>query len=81
MYYNYHAKIKKLISAGELKGAKIFDEWNKISPALVLFFASHPPMPVRIHKWQEYILMLEKLNIIIEDKRNLINSCANNKKN
>ena len=69
MYYNYHAKIKKLISANELKSAIIFDEWNKITPALVLFFSSHPPMPIRIYKWQEYFKILKLINIEVEDKR------------
>ena len=50
MYFNYHAKIKKLILKGDAINYKIVDNWNGIKPALVIFFASRPPMPVRQEK-------------------------------
>ncbi len=58
MYFNYHAKIKKLIQEHHLIGYKFMDKYNKISPALVLLFDCHPPMPIRQHRWQEYKIFL-----------------------
>lgn len=55
MYYNYHAQIKKLISEGHLVKSEIVDQWNSISPALVLYFDNHKPMPVREYRWDEYL--------------------------
>lgn len=60
MYFNYHAKIYKLIREGHLDHYEIVEKWNKISPALVIFFHNHQPMPVRIEKWGEYLPLLEK---------------------
>ena len=58
MYYNYHAQIKKLI-----KENKLIESWNNISPALVLFFSNHRPMPIRKNKWHEYEKLLNiKIN-------------------
>ena len=37
-YFNYHAKIKKLISEGHLVGYALLQEYHGISPALVLYF-------------------------------------------
>ena len=55
MYYNYHAKAKQLIADGHLVKMEIVDNWNDISPALVLWFDNHRPMPIREHRWDEYI--------------------------
>ena len=53
-YYNYHDKAKQLIDEGHLIRAEIVDKWNSISPALVLFFDNHKPMPIREYRWDEY---------------------------
>lgn len=55
MYYNYHAKAKQLIADGHLVKMEIVDDWNGISPALVLWFDNHRPMPIREYKWDEYV--------------------------
>lgn len=34
MYFNYHAKIKKLIAKGEFLRFEIVENYNNISPAL-----------------------------------------------
>ena len=54
MYYNYHAKAKQLINEGHLIRFEIVDKWNYISPALVLYFDNHKPMPIREYRWNEY---------------------------
>lgn len=68
MYFNYHAKIRKLLRENDLDYYEIVDKWNSISPALVLHFHSHPPMPVRIDKWGEYLPLLEKITGKNEEK-------------
>lgn len=55
MYYNYHAKAQNLIKEGHLVKMEIVDRWNNISPALVLYFDNHRPMPIRKYRWEEYI--------------------------
>lgn len=57
-YYNYHAKAKGLIAAGHLVRFEIVEHWGKISPALVLYFDNHRPMPIREHKFDEYMKIL-----------------------
>ena len=54
-YYNYHAQAKKLIADGHLIKMEIVDQWNSIKPALVLYFDNHRPMPIRKHRWDEYL--------------------------
>ena len=55
MYYNYHAKVKQLIADNHLVKMEIVDKWNAISPALVLYFDNHKPMPIREYRWDEYL--------------------------
>ena len=58
MYYNYHAKAKQLITDGHLIQFEIVERWNNISPAMVLYFDNHKPMPIRKHKWDEYMELI-----------------------
>ena len=60
MYYNYHAQIKRLINNGKLIKYEIVENWNNISPALILYFYNHKPMPIRKEKWQEYFDLIKK---------------------
>lgn len=55
MYYNYHAKAKQLIKDGHLIHVEIVDDWNGISPAMVLYFDNNKPMPIRQYRWDEYM--------------------------
>ena len=59
MYYNYHARAKALISDGHLVKMEIVERWNNISPALVLYFDNHKPMPIREYRWDEYLQFKE----------------------
>lgn len=63
-YFNYHAKLKRKIKEGELIKWEVVNQWNKISPALVLYFTDCPPMPVREYRFEEYFELLEKLNLL-----------------
>lgn len=64
MYFNYHAKAKNLIKKGELSYYTIVDNYNGISPALVLYFKSHKPMPIRQNRFEEYLKLLESENYL-----------------
>ena len=57
-YFNYHAKVKKMILEGKLTGYEFVDEYNGISPALVLYFSNTKPMPIRKYRWEEYLPFL-----------------------
>ncbi|MBE5746281.1 MAG: thermostable hemolysin delta-VPH [Clostridiales bacterium] len=58
-YFSYHNKIKKLIKEGELLYYTFVENYNGISPALVLYFKNHKPMPIRSHRFEEYSKILE----------------------
>lgn len=60
-YFNYHAKIKKLINNGEFLRFEIVDEYHGIKPAMIIYFKNHPPMPVREHRFKEYLELFEKM--------------------
>lgn len=59
MYFNYHAKAKRLITEGHLVRYELVDNYNGIAPALVLYFDNEKPMPIREHKWCEYLNLLK----------------------
>lgn len=62
MYFNYHAKIKKMISQGEFVRFEIVDNYHGIKPAMLLYFKNHPPLPVREHRFDEYFKIIERLD-------------------
>ncbi len=69
MYYSYHNIAKQLINTNHLIGFKVVDKWNNISPALVLFFDNHRPMPIRKDKWERYMENKELKTLKEEIKR------------
>ena len=68
-YFNYHAQAQNLIKAGHCVGAEVVEKYNSISPALVLYFDNHIPMPIRPHKFEEYFELLEQYNIEVKFKK------------
>lgn len=58
-YFNYHAKAKRLIKQGELTHYKIVENYHNISPCMLLFFKSYPPMPIREYRFQEYLDIID----------------------
>lgn len=65
MYYNYHAVAKRLIENGHTIGASFFNRYHHISPALVIYFDNHKPIPIREYMWDNYIPLLEQKNVKI----------------
>lgn len=67
-YYNYHAKIKQKIIAGELLSYYFEPNYKNIGFALVLNFAEKS-YPIREYRFQEYFDIIGKLyNITQKDK-------------
>lgn len=62
MYYNYHAQVRRKILEGKLVGYKFVDEYNGISPALVLYFSDGKAMPIRDYMWEDYLPILIELD-------------------
>ena len=60
-YFNYHAKAKRLIKEGHLTNWEYVKNYKGISPALVLYFDNEKPMPIREHRFEEYLKILSKL--------------------
>ena len=61
-YFNYHATAKRLIREGHLSDYRFVSEYHGIRPALLLFFddPQHPIMPIRAHKFAEYLPLLDR---------------------
>lgn len=70
-YFNYHAKVRKLIEGGHCTFAQIKDNHNGISPALLLHFDNHAPMPIRLNHFDEYFNLLRSRGVPIsrDEKR------------
>ena len=66
-YFNYHNTALKLIKQEKLIGFYFTENHNGITPALVLLFedSKHPVMPIREHKWMEYLKILPKEKLLI----------------
>ena len=60
-YFNYHAKAQNLIKSGHLIRFEFADKWNSIAPALVLYFDNNKPMPIRAHKFDEYMQLINSI--------------------
>ena len=59
--YPYHNKIKQRIKNDELTGYEYVNEYNSISPCLLLYFSTEPmTRPIRKHRFKEYELILQE---------------------
>ena len=76
MYFNYHAKVMRLIESGQAECYEFLKEYHKISPCLLIYFKNHPPMPIREHKFDEYMFLLAKYGVFERSE-----SPSENKKN
>ena len=69
-YYNYHGVAKKLIACGHCTHAIIKRKHNSISPALVLYFDNHKPMPIREKCFNEYLTLLKYFDVVVMNQLN-----------
>ena len=60
-YFNYHAKAQNLIKDGHLVKFEIVEKWNNTAPALVLYFDNNRPIPIRAHRFDEYLKLIDSL--------------------
>ncbi len=59
--YPYHNKIKQRIKNNELSGYEYVNEYNSISPCLLLYFSTEPKVrPIRKHRFEEYEVLLNE---------------------
>lgn len=63
MYFNYHAKVQKLIKQGHAVGFEKLEKYHNISPCLLIYFDQFPPMPIRQHKFDEYLFLLAEFGV------------------
>ena len=63
MYFNYHAKAKRLIKQGDCKSFEFVDEYHGISPCLLLYFKDGLIMPISSHRFEEYRFLLFENNV------------------
>lgn len=62
MYFNYHAKVKKKIVQVGVEKFEFVEKYNNISPALLIYFKDGSVMPIREHKFLEYVALFDKNN-------------------
>lgn len=60
MYFNYHAKVRKKIEEVGVEKFEFVEKYKKISPALLIFFKDGSVMPIREHKFLEYVSLIDK---------------------
>lgn len=63
MYFNYHAKVKKLIRDGKSVNYEILSSYHNITPCLLIYFKDEKPMPIRQDHFDEYIKLLNDYGI------------------
>ena len=70
-YYNYHAIAHKLLENKNCIAVSVFSKYHHISPALVLYFDNHKPIPIRDYMWHTYLPIIKELNLIINNPENI----------
>ncbi len=70
-YFNYHAKLKSLIKSGDCLSVSLLYKYHNIKPAMVFYFKTHKPMPVRNYRWQEYFPLIKLYNLKLDNPDNL----------
>ena len=60
---------KRLLNSGHCFAVSIQKSYHHISPALVLYFDNHRPIPIREYMWKDYFPIIKqlKLNILNDD--------------
>lgn len=66
-YFNYHAKIKRLLREGKLREVKLVESYRGISPAMLLYFEGERPMPIREYRFEEYASLLKQYPVPIRN--------------
>ena len=70
-YFNYHAKVKRLIKDKCCFCCSIFSNYHNIKPAMVFYFTNNKPMPIREYMWNEYLPLIKEFKIPINNSENI----------
>lgn len=65
-YFNYHAKIKKLINEKEILYFEFVERYKDTSPALLFYDKFNKVYVVRDYRFEEYLPLLEKNKLKIK---------------
>ena len=63
MYFNYHARVKRLIKEGRAIGYEFLDSYHNISPCLLILFKDEKAMPIRVDRFDEYLKLLREYDV------------------
>lgn len=63
MYFNYHAKVKRLIKEKKAIGYEFLESYHNISPCLLIYFKDERSMPIRDSHFDEYMKLLKEYEI------------------
>lgn len=63
MYFNYHAKIQKLVKEKHVVCFEYVDEYHGIAPCLLIYCDDGKIFPIRQHRFDEYEFLLVKYDI------------------
>ena len=63
MYFNYHAKLKRLIESGHAEFFELCENYHGIGKCIVVHFNNNPPMPIRPHRFEEYLFLFAKFGV------------------
>ncbi len=63
MYFNYHAKVQNLIKKNEVDHFEFLDCYHNISPCLLIYSKDGKSYPIRRHKFDEYLFLLNSYDI------------------
>lgn len=64
-YYNYHGIAINLIKNRHCEKAEVVQNYNNISPALILYFNNHKSMPIRQERFEQYMVLLKYFDVPI----------------
>lgn len=63
MYFNYHAKVKRLILEGMADHYQFISEYNNISPCLLIYMKDGKRYPIRENRFADYYELLMQKNV------------------
>lgn len=69
MCFNYHAKVRRLIKSGQAESFEFLDNYNNISPCLLIHFKNSISMPIREHKFDEYKILLVQFSVPMKNNQ------------
>ena len=63
MYFNYHAKVQKLIKEKHAICFEYLASYHNICPCMLIYFDDGRKFPIRSHRFEEYEFLLAKYSV------------------